>query len=105
MRKTLSPRRTVLTAILTATLAAAAPVIAQAATSEPLWIKRITGSQENGFHVVWSDGTHEYTPTRSEAIAECGEYDTRVRREACRASTRTQYRWMALTKRSLTHAG
>ena len=105
MRKTHTSRRTALTAVFTATLAVAAPVIAQAATSEPLWIKRITGSQDNGFHIVWSDGTHEYTPTRSEAIAECGEYDTRVRREACRAGTRTQYRWMGLTKRSLTHAG
>ena len=105
MCKILSPRRTALTAVLTATLAVAVPVLAQAATSEPLWITRITGSPDNGFHVVWSDGTHEYTPTRSESIAECGEYDTRVRREACRASTRTRYRWMGVTKRSLAHAG
>lgn len=80
------------------------PLVAQAAAREPVWVKSITGSQDYGFHIVWSDGDQTYTPTRSETLAECGEYDTRVERVACRASTRTEYRWMGLTKRSLHHA-
>jgi hypothetical protein len=104
MRKTLPARGSALTLVLAATLAVAAPVIAHGATSEPVWITSITGSPDNGFHIVWSDGTQEYTPTRSESIAECSEYDTRVSRVACRASTRTRYRWIGLTKRSLAHA-
>lgn len=96
--------RACVAAVAVGVLAAASPLAARAATSDPVWIKRITGSQDYGFHIVWSDGGQTYTPTRSESTAECGEYDTRVERVACRASTRTEYRWMSLTKRSLRRA-
>lgn len=79
--------------------------VARVGTNDPVWIKSMTGGQDYGFHILWSDGTQTWTPTRSESIAECSEYDTRVERVACRATTRTEYRWMGLTKRSLRHAG
>lgn len=82
----------------------AAPTTALAATSTPNYLTGITGTSDQGFHLTWADGHETWTPTRTEALTECAEYETRVERAACRATLRTEYRWMGVTKRTLNHA-
>jgi len=50
------------------------------------------------------DGTVLHLPTLSEATAECGEYDRRVRRVRCRAEVTTWYRDLGAAKRALRYA-
>lgn len=52
----------------------------------------VTGDAENGFEIHHYDGSGLFPPTRSESIAECGEYDTRVARVRCRTEVRIWYR-------------
>ena len=66
-------------------------------------VTSIAGHREAGFHVVWSDGDEWWTPTISEELALCAEYDRPVRRGRCKAATRTKYSWMGVVKRSLRH--
>lgn len=68
-------------------------------------VVRASGTREHGFHVVWSDGRRWWTPTLSEDLALCHEYDRPVRRGRCQAATRTRFRWMGLVKRSLRQHG
>lgn len=67
-------------------------------------ITRITGSASNGFTIEHYDGSVLYPPTRSEAVAECSEYDTRLKRVRCRAEVRTWYAALGDTKRALRYA-
>jgi hypothetical protein len=64
-------------------------------------IVRITGNAEEGFGIEHYDGTSTFPPTRSEARAECGEYDTRPARVRCRTEMRTWYRDLDETKDAL----
>jgi hypothetical protein len=66
-------------------------------------VTSITGNREAGFHVVWSDDEQWWTPTLSEELALCYEYDRPVRRGRCKAAIRTKYAWMGVVKRSLRH--
>jgi hypothetical protein len=64
-------------------------------------IVKITGDAAHGFEIHRYDGTELSPPTDSEARAECGEYDTRVRRVRCRTQVRTWYRDLAATQQAL----
>ncbi|HET7196343.1 MAG TPA: hypothetical protein VFI99_15260 [Nocardioides sp.] len=64
-------------------------------------IVRVTGNAEEGFGIEHYDGTGLFPPTLSEALAECGEYDTKVARVRCRAEVRTWYRDLADIKDAL----
>jgi hypothetical protein len=68
-------------------------------------VTELTGTRTHGFHVVWSDGEEWWTPTLSEELALCTEYDRPVRRGRCKAAIRTQFHWMGITKRSMRHVG
>jgi hypothetical protein len=88
----------------TAVLAAAPPAtVVLGGASAARHVLAITGTSEHGFHVQWSDGQQWWTPTLSETVAECGEYDRAVRRARCTSGARTRYRWMGIVKRSLHH--
>ena len=58
----------------------------------PDTIVAVSGGQENGFEIEYYDGSALYPPTDSEALAECGEYDTRVQRVRCRTEVKIWYR-------------
>ena len=64
-------------------------------------IVRVTGNAEEGFGIQHHDGTSVFPPTLSEALAECGEYDTRWARVRCRTQVRTWYRDLADIKDAL----
>ncbi len=64
-------------------------------------IVRVTGNAEEGFGIEHYDGTSLFPPTRSEARAECGEYDTVPARVRCRTEMRTWYRDLADMKDAL----
>jgi hypothetical protein len=64
-------------------------------------IVRVTGDAANGFGIEHYDGTWLYPPTDSEAMAECGEYDTVVDRVRCRTEVRIWYRDLAKTRRAI----
>ncbi|MDQ4084345.1 MAG: hypothetical protein M3165_00855 [Actinomycetota bacterium] len=82
---------------------ATATVVLADDDAAPRHVTAVSGSRDHGFHVVWSDGEEWWTPTLSEELALCQEYDRPVRRGRCRAATRTTYRWMGVVKRSLRH--
>jgi len=64
-------------------------------------ITRVSGNRDDGFTIEHYDGSVLHPPTLSEAIAECGEYATRVDRVRCRVEVRTWYRDLGDTKRAL----
>ncbi|MFC5731147.1 MULTISPECIES: hypothetical protein [Nocardioides] len=61
----------------------------------------IKGDAANGFGIKTYDGRWRYPPTDSEALAECGEYDTRIARVRCRVRVRTWYRDLAATQKTI----
>lgn len=67
-------------------------------------ITRITGTGSTGFAVEHYDGTVTHPPTTSEAIAECGEYDTLLERVRCRVQVRTRYDALGDTRQALRYA-
>lgn len=67
-------------------------------------ITRITGTKATGFTIEHVDGTFLFPPTDSEAIAECGEYDTALKRVRCRAEVRIWYDALGDTRRALKYA-
>ncbi|MDF1604042.1 hypothetical protein [Nocardioides sp. YIM 152315] len=67
-------------------------------------VVEVTGDAENGFGIRHLDGTELFPPTRSEARAECGEYDRRVDRVRCRAEVRTWYDDLAVLQQALAWA-
>lgn len=78
-------------------------VTASAPTAEPPadTVVSVTGDAENGFEIHYYDGSAEYPSTDSEALAECGEYDTRIERVRCRVEVRTWYRDLATLRDAL----
>ena len=78
-------------------------VVVAAATGGPPGdtIVEVTGDAANGFEIRHYDGSVVYPPTDSEARAECGEYDRRVRRVRCRTQVRTWYRDLADLQQAL----
>lgn len=64
-------------------------------------IVRVTGDAANGFGVYYHDGSEIFPPTGSEAIAECTEYDSRIRRVRCKVEVRTWYRDLTEMKRTI----
>ncbi|WP_060915189.1 hypothetical protein [Microbacterium oleivorans] len=99
--------RTPLALTATVGLAFAAAVLPHATASEPVpepapdTVVSVTGGAENGFEIEYYDGSAQYPPTDSEALAECGEYDTRVERVRCRVEVRTWYRDLATLRDAL----
>lgn len=94
-----------LAAVLLAS-AIAIPAAANAAdtTPPPDTVVAVTGDAANGFSIEYADGSSIHPPTDSEAMAECGEYDTRVDRVRCRTEVRTWYRELAVLQQALTWA-
>ncbi|WP_141014262.1 hypothetical protein [Nocardioides sambongensis] len=66
-------------------------------------IVEVSGSAANGFSIQRLDGTTEYPPTDSEAMAECGEYDKRFRRARCRAEVNQWYADLAEMRRTINY--
>jgi hypothetical protein len=64
-------------------------------------IVKVTGDAANGFEVYFYDGSALFTPTDSEARAECSAYDRRVVRVRCRTHVRTWYADLGDLKRAL----
>jgi hypothetical protein len=64
-------------------------------------ITAVSGSRAHGFHVEYHAQRDAWLPTRSEAIAECGEYDRRMRQVRCIVQVRTWYDDLADMKRAL----
>jgi hypothetical protein len=69
----------------------------------PKTIVEVAGDKANGFSIFHYDGTAEFPPTDSEALAECSEYDTRVARVRCRTEVRVWYRDLDELKRSINY--
>jgi hypothetical protein len=69
----------------------------------PKTIVEVGGDKANGYSIFYYDGTAEFPPTDSEALAECSEYDTRVARVRCRAEVRVWYRDLGDLKRSINY--
>lgn len=67
----------------------------------PHVIVAITGSAANGFAIRRYNGSHLHPPTRSEAIAECAGYPTKLDRVRCRVNIRTHYRDLTALKKAL----
>lgn len=67
-------------------------------------ITAVSGTRGSGFHVTYFGRRDAYLPTRSEAIAECGEYDRMVERVRCRVQVRTWYRDLGDTRRAIRYA-
>lgn len=67
----------------------------------PDTVVAVTGDAANGFEISYYDGTAEFPPTDSEALAECGEYDTKIERVRCRVEVRTWYRDLAVLRDAL----
>lgn len=61
----------------------------------------VRGSGEYGFTVRHLDGSAVHTPTRSESLAECGEYAVRVERAVCRYAVGAQVRRYTDLKRTI----
>ena len=70
---------------------------------DPKTIVEVGGDPANGFSIYYHDGTSEFPPTDSEALAECSEYDTRVARVRCRTEVRVWYRDLGDLKRSINY--
>lgn len=70
-------------------------------TPRPGTIVAVTGDPANGFRIDRYDGRVEFTPTRSEALAECGEYARTVVRVRCRTAIRVRYRTLRATVSAL----
>ena len=64
----------------------------------------VDGDRDHGFVIRHYDGTVDYPPTLSEAVAECGEYARRRERLRCRTAQRVWYRDLGQLKRALDHA-
>jgi hypothetical protein len=83
--------------------AIAIPVTANAteAAPPPDTVTAVTGDAANGFSIEYADGSSIHPPTDSEAMAECGEYETRIDRVRCRVEVRTWYRELAVLQQAL----
>ena len=64
-------------------------------------ITAVSGSRAHGFHLEYHAQRDAWLPTRSEAIAECGEYDRRRRQVRCIVQVRTWYHDLGDMKRAL----
>jgi hypothetical protein len=69
----------------------------------PRTIVEVTGNKLDGFEIYRYDGTAEFPPTDSEALAECSEYATRVERVRCRTEVRVWYRDLRDLKRAINY--
>lgn len=66
-------------------------------------IVEVEGDKLNGFTIRHLDGTVDYPPTDSEALAECQGYDTMRARVRCRAEVNTWYRDLASMKQTINY--
>jgi hypothetical protein len=91
-------------------LAASLSTQAQAATTHRGWtppadtVVKVEGNRKDGFGIHFYDGNSLFPPTDSEALAECGEFDTRVARVRCRTAVRVWYRDLAAMRRAIRYA-
>ncbi|TYL49999.1 hypothetical protein FXB39_10020 [Nocardioides sp. BGMRC 2183] len=66
-------------------------------------IVEVSGNAANGFSIHRLNGTTEYPPTDSEAMAECSEYDKRWRKARCRAEVRQWYADLGELRRTINY--
>ena len=64
-------------------------------------ITAISGTRSDGFHVEYYHQRDAWLPTLSEAVAECGEYEGRIRQVRCVVRVRAWYRGLGDTKRAI----
>ncbi len=58
-------------------------------------IVQVEGDAANGFAIRLYNGTWHYPPTDSETMAECEEYDRKIRQIRCKVRNRTWFRALA----------
>ena len=93
-----------LTALLVPTLAWADPPVRHRTGPPGGTVVSVTGDRDDGFRVEHYDGSVDFTPTLSEARAECGEYDRWIERVRCRTAVRVGYRDLVRLRRALDYA-
>ena len=93
-----------LNALLVPTLAWGAPPTRTRASPAGGTIVAVSGDRDRGFRIRHLDGSADFTPTISEARAECGEYDGRLERVRCRTAVRVRYRDLAELRQALAYA-
>lgn len=100
-RAALAASATLATVLVTAATSGAAP---EAKAPAPDTIVKVTGNAAEGFGIEYFDGSSQFPPTDSEAMAECQEYSARVGRIRCRVQVKTWYADLVATKRALKYA-
>ena len=93
-----------LLALLVPALARGAPPARTRASPPGGTIVGVSGDRDEGFRVEHYDGSVDFTPTSSEARAECGEYARRVERVRCRTAVRVWYRDLGRLRQALDYA-
>ena len=70
----------------------------------PDTIVRVTGNADGGFGIQHYDGSTQFPPTMSEAMAECQEYPKKIGRVRCRKEVKVWYRDLADLKQAIKYA-
>ncbi|MEN8705104.1 MAG: hypothetical protein ABF306_03110 [Nocardioides marinisabuli] len=70
----------------------------------PDTIVKVTGNADGGFGIQHYDGSTQFPPTMSEAMAECQEYPKKIGRVRCRKEVKTWYRDLADLKQAIKYA-
>ncbi|ANH36855.1 hypothetical protein I601_0403 [Nocardioides dokdonensis FR1436] len=70
----------------------------------PDTIVKVTGNADSGFGIAHYDGSTQFPPTTSEAMAECQEYPKKIGRVRCRKETQVWYRDLADLKQAIKYA-
>ena len=70
----------------------------------PDTIVRVTGNADGGFGIQHYDGSTQFPPTTSEAMAECQEYPKKIGRVRCRKEVKVWYRDLAALKQAIKYA-
>ncbi len=70
----------------------------------PDTIVRVTGNADGGFGIQHYDGSTQFPPTTSEAMAECQEYPKKIGRVRCRKEVKVWYRDLADLKQAIKYA-
>ena len=89
---------------LTALALCAAPARATVHDVPAATVVAVEGNARDGFAIHRLDGSSSFPPTRSEARAECLEYDVHVDVVHCRTEVRVWYRDLADLKVALRYA-
>lgn len=70
----------------------------------PDTIVKVTGNADGGFGIQHYDGSTQFPPTTSEAMAQCQEYPKKIGRVRCRKEVKVWYRDLADLKQAIKYA-